>query len=360
MADLSSEPSAKKARVEETSAVVPTASAHAADAPPRAEGGASSAVGSQLHRSLSQAGEATHYSSPRSWETADGIGGIGAASLLAPMVDSVDRAKVNALQCVNEPLTQLGENGEFYMRGVKYTLTPTFSNEPFASGARSTIWEARRDSDAPDHNVRSSLVRGSTIDRICPAYNEAVVCVKILRCGDSSLLCESEAAMSAGLGNPIFSAAGSEAARCQAQMHARAQLYTAVTGSAGVVGLLAVSNILEVHSKWLKLPGSVSCVDGFPDGKNGRNKWCIFVLQFAAKGSLANEEMMSSLFYENIPAAAVGVVGDTGAAGGAAGAGPAVVELPERLQRLRSASDSRRLLIEPRDERCVPHISLCF
>lgn len=291
--------------------------------------------------SLWQREEATHYGESHNWYSSENH---PAASLLAPTVDSIDAEALDALRCVNRPLTTLGSDGVFYVRGVKYTITPGSD----ITGMRSAIWMAERDPSAPCHDVRSSLVRGSTVDRVCPSHNEKKVCVKIVRCTSTrdDELQRCEEAMSTGVGNPIFSAAGPAEARREAQMHARAQHFTAVTGSAGVVGLLAVSGVgVRCHRKWLKnkLAKSVKVdPEGFPLSDSGSSEWIIYVCVALPVQSTLGEmikrerETKKPIIFHQIPEEE-----DSGS------------PRPRSLSRQYSRGD---LLVEPRDERCVKWI----
>ena len=228
--------------------------------------------------------------------------------LLAPVVDTVDR-EANLYTQGNRPLTKLESDGVLYIRGVKYTLDPSGY---IGGGGRSSVWKATRDASAPLHDVRSSLVRGGTIDRVCPRLNDPVVAVKILRCfnlpGDegsnagSIELMRAELDMTTGSGTPIFAFADDKAARCELQMHARAQHYSAAAGSTGVIQLLAAtstSHPVQVNEKWIKLPTSeqtTACACGF----------VIFVVEFAHLRSLqtlvressVNTDTSKSLYYQ--------------------------------------------------------------
>ena len=304
---------------------------------------------SVLRRSSSrllERGELTVYGSldSRQWLA-------GGSALLPPAVDSVDAEANSAFDAVNGPLRTIGTEGEIFIRGVKYTLTKKVANS-----SRTVLWTATRDPDARMHDVRSSLVRGGTIDRSNPRLNKPTVLVNIVRFihGDvKDELMSCEASMSTGKyynGVPIFAAAGPEEFRREVQMHARAQHYTAVSGAPGAIELLATTSTeqpVKVHRKWLE--GAVTNSqtyddDGFPiEGEEEVPLgWALLVCENAEHGTLHHMMRTKNLFF--------GTEGDAadGAAGGA----------PPALARQHSATPAvegqeRRLLIDSRDERCV-------
>ena len=301
---------------------------------------------------LTERGELTEYAQKDGAKT-----WAAKAKLLAPAVDSVDAEANSAFDDVNAPLETIGTEGEIFIRGVKYTLTTKVANS-----SRTVLWTATRDPEAIMHDVRSSLVRGGTIDRSNPRLNKETVLVNIVRFNHGDVkdeLMSCEASMSTGKysnGVRIFSAAGPEEFRREVQMHARAQHYTAVSGAPGAIELLATSSTkqpVKVHKNWLEgaVPESQPYdAAGFPtEGEEGMALgWALLVCENAEHGTLHNmmKRKPKDLFF--------GEEGDA-ADGAAGGAPPALARQHSATPAV--AGQERRLLIDSRDERCVKWIA---
>jgi len=192
-------------------------------------------------------------------------GGGGAAAVepprwCAPVVSSIDStAKATGTTPgvtdweANEPLTTLGLDGVFYIRGKQYKL-----EGKQATGTRSNVYCARCVAEQPDHDVRDPR---NKIDRINPPLNKDLVAVKIFRCDDNpkTELEKYEADRYYEHEGRCINAGSTtaEAARLEIEMYKLAQFYTASEKRSSGIQLLA-----ETPIKYGETEGPVRAAGG--------------------------------------------------------------------------------------------------
>ena len=192
-------------------------------------------------------------------------GGGGAAAVepprwCAPVVSSIDStAKATGTTPgvtdweANEPLTTLGLDGVFYIRGKQYKL----EGEP-STGTRSNVYCARCVAEQPDHDVRDPR---NKIDRINPPLNKDLVAVKIFRCDEleKTELEKYEADRYYEHEGRCINAGSTtaEAARREIEMYKLAQFYTASEKRSSGIQLLA-----ETPIKYGETEGPVRAAGG--------------------------------------------------------------------------------------------------
>ena len=192
-------------------------------------------------------------------------GGGGAAAVepprwCAPVVSSIDStAKATGTTPgvtdweANEPLTTLGLDGVFYIRGKQYKL-----EGKQATGTRSNVYCARCVAEQPDHDVRDPR---NKIDRINPPLNKDLVAVKIFRCDDNKKteLEQYEADRYYEHEGRCINAGSTtaEAARLEIEMYKLAQFYTASEKRSSGIQLLA-----ETPIKYGETEGPVRAAGG--------------------------------------------------------------------------------------------------
>ena len=192
-------------------------------------------------------------------------GGGGAAAVepprwCAPVVSSIDStAKATGTTPgvtdweANEPLTTLGLDGVFYIRGKQYKL-----EGKQATGTRSNVYCARCVAEQPDHDVRDPR---NKIDRINPPLNKDLVAVKIFRCDEleKTELEKYEADRYYEHEGRCINAGSTtaEAARLEIEMYKLAQFYTASEKRSSGIQLLA-----ETPIKYGETEGPVRAAGG--------------------------------------------------------------------------------------------------
>ena len=201
------------------------------------------------------------------------------SQLLAPRVDTID-AEANSFVEGNRPLTELDEDGIFFIRGVKYSL-----GELVGAGGYGKVYKAYRDPTAPLHDERSHS------DRISHLLNRKVIAAKLFRCDPHTKR------RVAGQGKW----ANTRSARREMQLHARAQHYLRNASNEkpdGVISIIATTPVdagathgpLKVHRKWTNdkptdhyrhHPGSREPIMHHPN-----ENWVLMAVEFAKNGSL--------------------------------------------------------------------------
>jgi len=203
------------------------------------------------------------------------------SQLLAPRVDSID-AEANSFVDGNRPLRVLGEDGIFFIRGVKYRL-----GELVGAGGYGKVYKAFRDPDAPKHDERSHS------DRISHLLNRNVIAAKLFRCDPHTKK------YMPGQGKW----ANNRSARREMQLHARAQHYLRNASNEkpdGVISIIATTPVeagathgpLKVHSKWTNEEPAAHYKKRHNGSSSGmlihhpNENWVLMAVEFAKNGSL--------------------------------------------------------------------------
>ena len=203
------------------------------------------------------------------------------SQLLAPRVDTID-AEANSFVDGNRPLKILGEDGIFYIRGVKYRL-----GELVGAGGYGKVYKAFRDPEAPMHDERSHS------DRISHLLNRKVIAAKLFRCDPHTKNYVS------GQGKW----ANNRSARREMQLHARAQHYLRNASNEkpdGVISIIATTPVeagathgpLKVHRRWTNDEPARHYGARHQGGlghqiiHHPNENWVLMAVEFAKNGSL--------------------------------------------------------------------------
>ena len=180
--------------------------------------------------------------------------------LLAPKTDTIDM-EANPYDIGNRPLKHLDQDGVFYIRGVKYTMIPKEDGGYIGGGAYGTVWKAKRDEDAPEHDLRLG-----DRDIVAELLNASEICVKVFRV-------EKSKAGKRGV-------CTAQDARKEMQLHSRAGHYVH-----GVMAILAVTDIpagtdvgpVTIDCKWSNQQPSKFDED---------SHWVVMACEIARQGNL--------------------------------------------------------------------------
>ena len=193
--------------------------------------------------------------------SAERHGSWGAASysqtrcLLAPKTDTID-CEAQPYEVGNRALSHLDADGVFYIRGVRYTMVSKDEGGYIGGGAYGKVWLAKRDADAPMHDLRFH-----ERDLVSELLNRPEICVKVFRVEKSK-----------GARGGIASARD---ARREMQLHARAGHYVH-----GVMSILAVTDIPAGMEE-----GPVT-IDPKWTGGDLTSRWVVMACEIARQGNL--------------------------------------------------------------------------
>ena len=190
--------------------------------------------------------------------------------LLAPKTEIID-CEARGYCKGNRPLTNLGKDGVFYIRGVKYQVLPREKGGYIGGGAFGKVWLAERSKDFPFHDIRS---HGS--DLVSKLLNLPQICIKMFRVEDPSKKKRGDKSCS-----PTN-------ARREIQLHSRAGHYVQ-----GVMTILAVTPVpadtlhgpVKIHERWVEDVNSTT--PGFIGGTPCKEtNWVVMAVEVARRGNL--------------------------------------------------------------------------
>jgi serine/threonine protein kinase len=186
------------------------------------------------------------------------------ATLLAPSVDPIDQEALD-YTLGNCPLKTLKENGEFFIRGVKYTLVPRTQGGYIGGGAFGKVWRAERDPHAPFHDIRTH--ESDVASRL---LNLPECCVKVFRVESSK----------------FPNACSAEDARRELQLHSRAGYY--VQGVMTILGFTPIPSgsnegPVRIAARWIEETETPGFIGEIPCEQT---HWVVMAVEVARRGNL--------------------------------------------------------------------------